>query len=68
MYVHSGIVNEEIGFHTLGNSTSLSTLGSILKDFWEPMSISVKVLLLVRRDEILYDLIEFKDSWGLRTY
>ena len=34
MYVHSGIVNEEIGFHTIGNSTSLSALGSILKDFW----------------------------------
>ena len=38
MYVHSGIINEEIGFHTIGNSTSLSALGSIfLKDFfWEP--------------------------------
>jgi hypothetical protein len=29
MYVHSGIVNEEIGFHTIGNLTSLSALGSI---------------------------------------
>ena len=34
MYVHSGIVNEEIGFHTIGNSMSLSALGSILKEFW----------------------------------
>jgi hypothetical protein len=33
MYVHNGIVNKEIGFHTIGNSTSLSAPGSILKDF-----------------------------------
>jgi hypothetical protein len=47
MYVHSRFVNEEIGFHTIGNSTSLSALGSILKDFWEPVSIGVKVVFLV---------------------
>jgi hypothetical protein len=47
MYVHSGIVNKEIGFHTIGNSTSLSALSSILKDFWEPVSIGVKVVFLV---------------------
>jgi hypothetical protein len=48
MYVHNGIVNKEIGFHTIGNSTSLSALGSILKDFLrEPVSIGVKVVFLV---------------------
>jgi hypothetical protein len=47
VYVHSGVVNKEIGFHTIGNSTSLSALGSIWKDFWEPVSISVKVIFLV---------------------
>jgi hypothetical protein len=47
MYVHSGIVNKEIGFRTIGNSTGLSALGSILKDFWEPVSIGVKVVFLV---------------------
>jgi hypothetical protein len=48
MYVHDGIVNKEIGFHTIGNSTSLSALGPILKIFWrEPVSISVKVIFLV---------------------
>jgi hypothetical protein len=48
MYVHSGIVNQEIGFHTTGNSTSLSAFGSILKIFWrEPMSVSAKVVFLV---------------------
>jgi hypothetical protein len=35
MYVHNDIVNKEIGFHTIGNSTSLSASGSILKDFLE---------------------------------
>jgi hypothetical protein len=49
MYVNNGIVNKEIGFHTIGNSTSLSALGSILKDFWEPVSIGVKVVFLVDR-------------------
>jgi hypothetical protein len=49
MYVHNGIVNKEIGFHTIGNSTSLSAPGSILKDFffWKPVSIGVKVIFLV---------------------
>jgi hypothetical protein len=47
MYAHSGIVNKEIGFHTIGNLTSLSALGSILEDFWEPVSIGVKVVFLV---------------------
>jgi hypothetical protein len=47
VYVHSGIVNQEIGFHTTGNSTSLSALGSILKGFWEPVSIGVKAVFLV---------------------
>jgi hypothetical protein len=48
MYVHKGIVNKGIGFHTIGNSTSLSAFGSILKKkFWEPVSTGVKVVFLV---------------------
>jgi hypothetical protein len=48
VYVHSGVVDKEIGFHTIGNSTSLSAFVSILKIFWrEPVSISVKVIFLV---------------------
>jgi hypothetical protein len=39
MYVHKGIVNKEIGFHTIGNSTSLSALGPILKNFLEGTSV-----------------------------
>jgi hypothetical protein len=36
------------------NSTSLSAFGSILKDFLEPMSVGVKVILLVGHDKTLY--------------
>jgi hypothetical protein len=34
VYVHGGLVNKEIGFHTVESSTGLLALGSILKDFW----------------------------------
>ena len=57
-----GLVNEEMGFHTIKIWQAFRRSVSILKDFWEPMLVSVKVLLLVRRDEILHDLIEFGDS------
>ncbi len=33
MYVHSGLINKEIGFHTSKNLTGLSALGSILEKF-----------------------------------
>jgi hypothetical protein len=33
VYVHGRLINKEIDFHTTKNSTSLSALGSILKDF-----------------------------------
>ena len=34
------------------NSTSLSAFGSILKDFWEPMSVDARVVLLVEDDKV----------------
>ena len=41
-------INKEIDFHTTKNLTSLSAFGSIFwKIFGEPMSIGVKVVLLV---------------------
>jgi hypothetical protein len=49
MCVHGGVVNKEIGFHTIGNSTSLSAFDSILKVFREPVSIGAKVVFLVDR-------------------
>jgi hypothetical protein len=50
------------------NLTSLSAFSSILKDFCEPMSVNVKVILLVGHDETLYNLIEFGNSRGLQAY
>ena len=48
MYVHGGPFDEEVDFHTTKILTSLSALGPILKDFFgEPVSIGVKVVLLV---------------------
>ena len=47
MYVHGGPFDEEVDFHTTKILTSLSALGPILKDFGEPVSIGVKVVLLV---------------------
>ena len=41
------------------NLTSLSVFDSILKDFWEPMSVNVGVVLLVEDYMTLYILIEF---------
>jgi hypothetical protein len=38
MYVYSGIVNQKIGFHTTGNSTSLSALVPF-ENFWEGTSV-----------------------------
>jgi hypothetical protein len=66
VYVHGGL--KEIDFHTTENSTSLSALGSILKDFREPMSAGVKVVLLVEDDtmgEYLHPHIELET---LRVY
>ena len=33
---------------------SLSAFGSILKDFWEPVSVNVRVILLVKDDKTMY--------------
>ena len=66
MYVHGGL--KEVDFHTTKNSTSLSALDSILKDFREPMSVGVKVVLLVEDDtmgEYLHPHIELET---LRVY
>jgi uncharacterized membrane protein YbaN (DUF454 family) len=49
--------------------TSLSAFGSVFfENFWEPMSVNVRVAVLVGYDETLHDLIEFGDSWDLQTY
>jgi hypothetical protein len=41
-------INEKIDSHITENSTSLSAFGSIFENFWrEPMSVNVRVVLLV---------------------
>jgi hypothetical protein len=50
------------------NSMSFSALGSILKKFWEPTSVNVRVILLVEGDttgECLHPYIELRT---LRVY
>ena len=64
VYIHDGLINKEIDFHTTKNSTSLSALDSILKDFWELMSIDMRVILLVEDDKTLYILCRVGNSWG----
>jgi hypothetical protein len=49
------------------NLTSLSASGSILKDFWEPMSIGVKVILLVEGDIVGKHLHPYIESRTLRV-
>ena len=43
-------------------------LGSILKDFWEPMSVGVKVVLLVEDDTMGKHLHPYIESRTLRVY
>ncbi len=39
-----------------------------LENFWEPMLVGAKVILLVRGDTTLYIPIEFGNYWGLQAY
>ena len=39
-----------------------------LENFWEPMLVGVKVILLAGGGTTLYILIEFGNSWGLQAY
>ena len=59
-YVHSGLIDKEIGLHISKNLTGLSRLVPFLEDFWEPMSVGVKVVLLVEDETTLYIPIELE--------
>ena len=56
MDVHTNETNEPFGvrFH--------------FENFWEPMLVGVKVILLVGGDSTLDIPIEFGNSWGLQVY
>ena len=62
MYVHNRLIDEEIDFHTNKNLTNLSAFGSILKNFWEPISVGVKVVFSVEDNTTLRIPIEFGNS------
>jgi hypothetical protein len=48
-------INEKLDSHITENSTSLSAFGSIFENFWrEPMSVNVRVVLLVGYDKTMY--------------
>ena len=59
-YVHDGYerTNEKLDSHITEILTSLSAFGSILKFFWkEPMSVNVRVVLLVGYDKTTYMMV-----------
>jgi hypothetical protein len=65
VYVHDGLINKEIDFHTNKSSTSLSEFDSIFERFfWKPMSVDMKVILLVDHNTTLYIPCRFGNSWG----
>jgi hypothetical protein len=70
VYIHDGyrLINKVINSHITENSTNFSTLGSILKDFWEPMSVGTKAVLLVEDDMTLYTPCRVRNSWGSNVY
>jgi hypothetical protein len=55
-------INEKIDSHITEIRRAFRRSVPFLKDFWEPMSVNVRVVLLVRHDETLHDLIEFGNS------
>ena len=56
MYVHHGygLINKEMDFHTIKIRRVFRRSVPFLKDFWEPVLVGVKVILLVGHDKTLY--------------
>jgi hypothetical protein len=59
---------QEMDSHITKNLTSLSAFGSILKNFWEPMSVDVRVILLVEDNTMGKYLHPYIESRTLRVY
>ena len=49
-----GLINEEVDFHTTKIRRAFRRSVPFLKDFWELMSVGVKVVFLVEHDMTLY--------------
>ena len=68
MYVHDRLIDEEIDFHTTKIRRAFRHSIPFLKDFWEPVSIGVKVVLLVEDDTTGKHLYPYIESRTLRVY
>ena len=70
VYVYDGYrcINQEMDLYTIKILTSLPVFGSILKYFGEPVSIGVKVVLLVEDDTTGKHLYPYIESRTLRVY
>jgi hypothetical protein len=63
-----GLVNEEVDFHTTKIRRAFRRSVPFFENFWKPMSVNARVVLLVKDDTTLYIPIEFGNSWGLQEY
>ena len=61
-------INEEMDFHTIKIRRAFRYSVLFLKDFWEPTSVSVKVVLLVEDDTMGKHLYLYIESRTLRVY
>jgi hypothetical protein len=68
MYVHDGQVNEEMDSRITENLRAFRHSVPFLKDFWEPMSVDVKVILLVEGNTIGKYLHPYIESRTLRIH
>ena len=64
MYVYYGQVDKEMDFHTTKINEPFGVRSHFLKDFWEPMSVDMRVVLLVGHDKTLYIPCRVWNSWG----
>ena len=64
MYMTIIRINEEMDFHTTKIQRAFWCSIPFLKDFWEPMLVGVKVVLLVEGDKTLYIPCRVGNSWG----
>ena len=68
MYVHDGQVNEEMDSRITENWRAFRRSVPFLKDFWETMSVDVKVILLVEGNTIGKYLHPYIESRTLRIH
>ncbi len=63
-----GLINEELDFHTIKIRRAFRRSVPFLKDFREPMSVGVKVILLVEGNTVGKHLHPYIESRTLRVH